>query len=252
MTTEGWRKAEKARENFGVAWLLLLAIAVVSVLLAMILSMALDLHGTVFEGIAFVSAVLSGVAYVIARLTPDRTPPEEVERRAQVRREAAMPGNVEAYQRIMSGERDEQETDMDRIHAMTFALKFEKELDGRLALAKSANTHEGTLSKLTRDESLDVQRAARETLGSPEFKERQAARNRAKEESARLEAKRRREEELERLAVEERGAEQMRLRDARSTDTPQDVLRSLATSDRSPEVRRAAIETLALLHQAGF
>ena len=96
MPTEGWRKAEKARDRFAFAWALFLAIAVASVLLAMVLSMALDLHGTAFEGIAFVSAGLSGVAYMIARLIPDRTAPEEVERRARVKREAALPGNVEA------------------------------------------------------------------------------------------------------------------------------------------------------------
>lgn len=43
-----------------------------------------------------------------------------------------------------------------------------------------------------------------------------------------------------------------RLAQAQSTDTPKDALRALAQSDASPEVRRAAIETLALLNQAGL
>lgn len=43
-----------------------------------------------------------------------------------------------------------------------------------------------------------------------------------------------------------------RLAQAQSTDTPKDTLRNLAKSDSSPQVRRAAIETLALLHQAGL
>ncbi|MFN4002647.1 hypothetical protein [Microcella sp.] len=43
-----------------------------------------------------------------------------------------------------------------------------------------------------------------------------------------------------------------RLAQAQSTDTPKDTLRTLAQSDASPEVRRAAIETLALLNQAGL
>ena len=39
---------------------------------------------------------------------------------------------------------------------------------------------------------------------------------------------------------------------AKSTDTPKERLRSLAQLDPLPEVRRAAIETLALLNQAGL
>lgn len=43
-----------------------------------------------------------------------------------------------------------------------------------------------------------------------------------------------------------------RLRLAQSTDTPKMDLRDLAQNDPNAEVRRAAIETLALLRQAGL
>lgn len=59
-------------------------------------------------------------------------------------------------------------------------------------------------------------------------------------------------QEVARRAREQRESLPDRLVLARSTDTSQIDLRNLAQNDPSPEVRRAAIETLALLRQAGF
>ena len=272
MRSDRWRRAEKVESWLYGTTLVLIAVAVVLFVLALLISVAFGVSHVALAEIAIVTALLSGVSYMLARCIPVNIPSEEIARRARVKRDAELPKELEEYQSVDSGSMPILESAEEWARRRAWAKRWEREADNRLALAKSMRTREERLEILARDEVPEVRHAAQEMLNSAEFRAEQARRRRAREKSEiemarvrqqgerierhleikRREAEIRREKEAERLLMEPHTAEWRRLAAAQSTDTSQHVLRFLAMNDGSAEVRRAAVETLALLRQAGF
>lgn len=143
-------------------------------------------------------------------------------------------------------------SDFPDVHQLTWALEMRLDPDLKLSLAQSYETDEEDLTWLNRDESSEVREAARLTLATSPKVEKQRAIGREAAECARQtrEAEQRKEEQA-REAAAERFREERELSRAKSTDTPKEELRRIATTGSTSVVRRSAIETLALLNQAG-
>lgn len=274
MKTPSWQKAETLIGALALIAIFLLALAVI----AGVLGFALGLRGGLWASSLLIMLVASGACYLLARVIPVHLPQEEIARREAERRAPQIASMVAEYQQASSwnhlGYKSLEDPRDIQAKIRNPMKKWPDEEAFRLALASSPATDDRELRALIEDPSEAVSNAALKTLEDSDviqrrdarLNERQAELQRAeraaeqKSEQARRaayemaqKAKWAAEEELSRqreAALESR--HQTALWRAKSTDTPKEVLREMATESPHADVRRAAIETLALLNQAGL